>query len=60
MRKHNVKFARRFSRFITDRSNLPQSSAHAMVNDKQVQLFANRTLAALLYRSGAAAVQGVL
>lgn len=66
MRKHNTKFARRVQRTpdpVTgkpDRSNMPQSMAHALVNDKQNQMFANRTLSALLFRAGAVRVQEVL
>lgn len=66
MRKHNTKFARRFQRTRDpetgklDRSNLPQSMAHALVNDKQNQLFASRKLSALLFMAGAATIRGVL
>ena len=44
MRKHNRKFAQRFTREKGDRSNLPQQSAHALANDKGFQLLANPIL----------------
>lgn len=50
MRKHNKTFATRWTREKGDRSNFPQSMAHASVNNKGNQLFANRTLALLFDR----------
>lgn len=53
MRKHNVKFARRWSRGVTesgakDRSNFPQTMAHKFVHDKSAQYEANGLLSRLL------------
>lgn len=48
MRKHNKRFAQRWSRERGDRSNFPQSTAHAFVNNKTAQLFANGLLCSLL------------
>lgn len=53
MRKHNKRFARRWSRDKGDRSNFPQSMAHGLVH-KSVQLFANYRLQSLLVRAGLA------
>ena len=48
MRKHNKRFADRFSRNGGDRTNFPQSMAHSIVNNKEFQLNANALLTALL------------
>lgn len=48
MRKHNRKFATRWSRESGDRSNFPQTMAHSVVNNKQFQLAANSLLRGLL------------
>lgn len=34
MRKHNIKFAQRWSRMLGDRSNKPQQQAHDFVHGK--------------------------
>lgn len=60
MRKHNKKFAQRWSRDRDERSNFPQMMAHSFVNNKAGQIFANRTLAVLLERANAVRVEGVL
>ena len=52
MRKHNKKFAQRWSREKGDRSNFPQSMAHRFVNTKVNQLWANLLLLNLLHRAG--------
>ena len=57
MRKHNKRFARRWSRTTDesgklDRSNFPQSMAHSFVNDKASQFAANGLLQAVLARAG--------
>ena len=52
MRKHNMSFATRWSRHAGDRSNFPQSTAHAFVNNKAAQFAANGLLQGLLLRIG--------
>ena len=47
MRKHNTKFAQRWSREKGDRSNFPQTMAHSFVKDKGVQFQANGLLQAM-------------
>lgn len=53
MRKHNKKFAQRWTREHGDRSNFPQSMAHKFVHDKLSQFMANGLLRALLKRGAA-------
>lgn len=55
MRKHNTKFAQRWSREAGDRSNFPQTMAHSFVKDKLGQVMANSLLCSLMARAG---VQG--
>lgn len=50
MRKHNRKFAQRWSRENGDRSNFPQVMAHGVANNKGFQLAANFLLRGLLKR----------
>lgn len=50
MRKHNVKFARRWTRWPGDLSNFPQQMAHSFVNSKANMFFANGLLQALINR----------
>lgn len=50
MRKHNKKFAQRWTREPGDRSNFPQSMAHKFVHDKLSQALANGLLRALRKR----------
>lgn len=50
MRKHNKKFAQRWTRVHGDRSNFPQSMAHKFVHDKLSQALANDLLRALRKR----------
>lgn len=52
MRKHNVRFAERFSRTKDDRTNFPQTMAHSITNNKAFQLSANGVLQTLLKRAG--------
>lgn len=52
MRKHNTKFATRWSRKTGDRSNFPQSTAHEFVNNKFAQFAANSLLQTLFLRAG--------
>ena len=48
MRKHNRKFAQRWSRESGDRGNFPQTMAHSVVNNKSFQLAANSLLRGLI------------
>ena len=48
MRKHNVKFAQRWSRARGDTSNMPQQMAHRIVHDKMHQLLSNALLMRML------------
>lgn len=50
MRKHNERFASRFSRTKGDRTNFPQSMAHSITNNKAFHLSANALLSGLLGR----------
>lgn len=50
MRKHNTKFAQRWTRVKGDRSNNPQQMSHATVHSKPFQLAANSLLLGLLHR----------
>ncbi len=52
MRKHNKKFAQRWTREKGDRSNFPQTMAHAFVKGKTNQLVSNGLLLGLLARIG--------
>ena len=52
MRKHNKRFAQRWSRTKGDRSNFPQHMAHGFVHNKSAQFFANGLLQSLLARAG--------
>lgn len=52
MRKHNTKFAQRWSRLKGDRSNFPQVMAHNFVKDKSHQFWANGLLHKLFVRAG--------
>jgi hypothetical protein len=51
MRKHNRKFAQRWTRTKDDRSNFPQQMAHAFVKGKTNQLVCNGLLLGLLHRA---------
>lgn len=50
MRKHNIRFAQRWTRAMMDRSNFPQVMAHSVANNKQFQLASNGLLRSLLAR----------
>lgn len=52
MRKHNKKFAQRWSRERGDRSNFPQTMAHSFVSGKVNQLVSNGLLLGLMARIG--------
>lgn len=52
MRKHNKRFAQRWSRGEGDRSNFPQHMAHSFVHNKLAQFFANYLLQSMLVRAG--------
>lgn len=52
VRKHNTKFATRWSRETGDRSNFPQQAAHGFVNNKFSQFAANSLLQTLFLRAG--------
>lgn len=52
MRKHNKKFAQRWTRTASDTSNFPQMMAHAFVKGKTNQLVSNSLLLGLLARVG--------
>lgn len=54
MRKHNKRFAQRWSRGEGDRSNFPQHMAHSFVHNKSAQFFANYLLQSMLARAGLA------
>jgi hypothetical protein len=51
MRKHNRKFAQRWTRSKGDRTNFPQQMAHAFVHGKTNQLVSNGLLLGLLHRA---------
>jgi len=50
MRKHNAKFAMRWSRGKGDRTNFPQQMAHGFVHNKAAQFYANCLLEFVLAR----------
>lgn len=52
MRKHNTKFAQRWTRHWPDRSNFPQVMAHSFVKDKSHQFWAHGLLQKLFARAG--------
>jgi hypothetical protein len=52
MRKHNHRFAQRWTREAGDRSNFPQQMSHSFVNSKVTQFFSNGLLQAIMVRAG--------
>jgi len=52
MRKHNKKFAQRWSREKGDTSNFPQKMAHSFTNDRFAQFWANGLLQACMVSAG--------
>lgn len=53
MRKHNKRFAQRWTRARGDRTNFPQMMAHAFVKDKTNQIMAHGLLHAMIFRLNA-------
>ena len=53
MRKHNHRFAQRYTRGGGDRSNFPQSMAHSLANNKAFQLATNPLILPLIKRGTA-------